>query len=79
MLFDAKTPHGDLANKWSKHKFDLKLVNPANKKKYTIEASIILKFEKSENILERIIKIINDPTPIDKKKFLIKIARIYAS
>ena len=36
MSFDAKIPQGDLANKWSKHKFDLKLVNPSNKKKYTV-------------------------------------------
>ncbi|WP_353195858.1 fumarate reductase/succinate dehydrogenase flavoprotein subunit, partial [Parapedobacter defluvii] len=27
---------GPLAEKWSKHKFNLKLVNPANKRKYTI-------------------------------------------
>jgi len=36
MNLDAKTPSGPLAEKWSKHKFDLKLVNPANKRKYTI-------------------------------------------
>src|ERR1700759_3807469 len=33
---DAKIPAGPLAEKWSKHKFDLKLVNPANKRKYDI-------------------------------------------
>jgi succinate dehydrogenase / fumarate reductase flavoprotein subunit len=33
---DAKTPSGPLAQKWSKHKFDMKLVNPANKRKYSV-------------------------------------------
>src|SRR6266404_3135234 len=33
---DAKIPKGPLAEKWSKHKFDLKLVNPANKRKYDV-------------------------------------------
>jgi succinate dehydrogenase / fumarate reductase, flavoprotein subunit len=33
---DAKIPAGPLAKKWSKRKDDLKLVNPANKRKYTI-------------------------------------------
>src|SRR5580698_7928416 len=36
MSLDAKIPEGPLAEKWSKHKFDLKLVNPANKRKYDI-------------------------------------------
>lgn len=36
MTLDAKIPEGALADKWSKHKFNLKLVNPANKRKYTI-------------------------------------------
>jgi succinate dehydrogenase / fumarate reductase flavoprotein subunit len=36
MKLDAKIPEGPLAEKWSKHKFNLKLVNPANKRKYTI-------------------------------------------
>ena len=36
MTLDAKIPQGPLAEKWSKHKFDLKLVNPANKRKYDI-------------------------------------------
>jgi succinate dehydrogenase / fumarate reductase flavoprotein subunit len=34
MNFDAKTPSGPLEQKWTKHRFDLKLVNPANKRKY---------------------------------------------
>jgi succinate dehydrogenase / fumarate reductase flavoprotein subunit len=29
-------PSGPLADKWRKHRFDMKLVNPANKRKYTI-------------------------------------------
>src|SRR5271170_5797459 len=33
---DAKVPSGPLENKWEKHKGDIKLVNPANKRKHTI-------------------------------------------
>jgi succinate dehydrogenase / fumarate reductase flavoprotein subunit len=33
---DSKIPSGPLADKWSKHKTDIKLVNPANKRKYEI-------------------------------------------
>src|SRR3974390_3659431 len=36
MTLDAKIPSGPLASKWQKHKFDLKLVNPANKRKFDI-------------------------------------------
>lgn len=36
MILDAKIPSGPLADKWSKHKFDMKLVNPANRRKYKI-------------------------------------------
>ena len=36
MKLDAKIPEGPLAEKWPKHKFNLKLVNPANKRKYTV-------------------------------------------
>ena len=36
MLLDAKIPEGLLAEKWEKHKFNVKLVNPANKRKYDI-------------------------------------------
>ncbi|WP_207428352.1 fumarate reductase/succinate dehydrogenase flavoprotein subunit [Pedobacter sp. SYSU D00535] len=36
MILDSKIPDGPLAEKWSKHKFNLKLVNPANKRKYTV-------------------------------------------
>ena len=33
---DARIPDGPLAAKWDRHKFEMKLVNPANKRKYTI-------------------------------------------
>lgn len=36
MILDSKIPDGPLAEKWTKHKFNLKLVNPANKRKYDI-------------------------------------------
>ena len=36
MQLDSKVPGGPLAEKWDRHRFDLKLVNPANKKKYHI-------------------------------------------
>src|SRR5437868_10792402 len=36
MPLDSKTPSGPLATKWDKHQFDLKLVNPANKRKFDV-------------------------------------------
>ncbi len=36
MPLDAKIPGGPLAEKWDRHLFELKLVNPANKRKYDI-------------------------------------------
>jgi len=36
MQLDARIPAGPLADKWDKHRFELKLVNPANKKKFDI-------------------------------------------
>ncbi len=36
MKFDAKIPSGPIEKKWDAHRFDLKLVNAANKRKYTI-------------------------------------------
>ena len=36
MKLDSKIPEGPLAEKWTKHKFNMKLVNPANKRKYDI-------------------------------------------
>tara|TARA_B100001996_G_scaffold111086_1_gene84154 strand:- start:2579 stop:4744 length:2166 start_codon:yes stop_codon:yes gene_type:complete len=34
--FDSRIPPGDLHSKWTSHKFNMKLVNPANKRKYTV-------------------------------------------
>src|SRR3977135_33591 len=36
MSLDAKIPSGPLAQKWDKHRFDMKLVNPANKRKFDV-------------------------------------------
>lgn len=36
MILNSKIPEGPLADKWSKHKFDMKLVNPANRRKYHV-------------------------------------------
>src|SRR5512136_1417229 len=36
MALDSRIPAGPLEQKWTKRKSDLKLVNPANKRKYTI-------------------------------------------
>ena len=36
MKLDSKVPGGPLAEKWDRHRFELKLVNPANKRKYDI-------------------------------------------
>ncbi|MBO0360597.1 fumarate reductase/succinate dehydrogenase flavoprotein subunit [Hymenobacter sp. BT186] len=36
MFQDSKIPEGPLTEKWEKHKFNVKLVNPANKRKYDI-------------------------------------------
>jgi len=33
---DARIPSGPLAEKWNRHRFEMKLVNPANKRKNTI-------------------------------------------
>ena len=33
---ESKTPSGPLAGKWEKHKTEIKLVNPANKRKYEV-------------------------------------------
>lgn len=33
---DPKIPDGPLSQKWDKHRFDSKLVNPANKRKYSV-------------------------------------------
>jgi succinate dehydrogenase / fumarate reductase flavoprotein subunit len=36
MILDSKIPAGPLVEKWTKHKFNSKLVNPANKRKYEV-------------------------------------------
>lgn len=36
MKLDAKIPDGPLPEKWSSHKFKMKLVNPANRRKYSV-------------------------------------------
>jgi len=36
MQLDSKIPAGPLEQKWSKHKMDSKLINPANKRKFNI-------------------------------------------
>ncbi len=36
MTLDAKAPGGPLADKWDRHKFESKLVSPANRRKYTV-------------------------------------------
>lgn len=36
MKLESKIPEGPLAEKWTKHKFNMKLVNPANKRKYDV-------------------------------------------
>lgn len=33
---DAKAPSGPIEQRWDKHRFEMKLVNPANRRKYTI-------------------------------------------
>lgn len=33
---DAKIPSGPIADKWTKHKMDSRLINPNNKRKYTV-------------------------------------------
>ncbi len=33
---DSKIPAGPIEQKWDKHKFDSKLINPANKRKFTV-------------------------------------------
>jgi len=36
MILDGKSPSGPLAAKWEKHRHEMKLVNPANKRRYRI-------------------------------------------
>ena len=36
ITLDAKIPSGPVASKWERHQFEMKLVNPANKRKHTL-------------------------------------------
>ena len=36
MILDGKAPTGRIQDSWDKHRFELKLVNPANKRKFRI-------------------------------------------
>lgn len=36
MILDGKAPTGPIESTWDRHKFDMKLVNPANKRKFKI-------------------------------------------
>ncbi|MBM3824747.1 MAG: fumarate reductase/succinate dehydrogenase flavoprotein subunit [Verrucomicrobia bacterium] len=36
MKLDSKIPSGPLAQKWERHKFEMKLVNPANKRRFDV-------------------------------------------
>ncbi len=36
MILDGKTPTGPIEKSWDKHRFDMKLVNPSNKRKFKI-------------------------------------------
>ncbi|PYR77435.1 MAG: fumarate reductase/succinate dehydrogenase flavoprotein subunit [Acidobacteria bacterium] len=36
MTLDSKTPSGPLAEKWDRHRFESRLVNPANRRKFSV-------------------------------------------
>ncbi len=36
MNLDARIPGGPISEKWTRHQFDMKLVNPSNKRKYNV-------------------------------------------
>src|SRR4051794_37252566 len=36
MELNSRTPSGPIEKRWEQHRFDMKLVNPANKRKYNI-------------------------------------------
>ena len=36
MILDGKCPSGPIQQTWDKHRFDLKLVNPSNKRRYSV-------------------------------------------
>jgi len=36
MALASKVPDGSIDKKWDQHRFEMKLVNPANKRKYNV-------------------------------------------
>jgi succinate dehydrogenase / fumarate reductase flavoprotein subunit len=36
MTLDSRIPSGPIAEKWDRHRFEMKLVNPANRRKFTV-------------------------------------------
>ena len=40
MQLDAHIPGGNISEKWTRHKFELKLVNPTNKRKFKVIVEI---------------------------------------
>ncbi|MSW32760.1 MAG: hypothetical protein F2847_08080, partial [Actinobacteria bacterium] len=36
ITLDSKVPSGPIEDRWTNHKFNMKLVNPANKRKFTV-------------------------------------------
>ena len=36
MSLNSRVPSGPIERKWDKHRFEMKLVNPANKRKYSV-------------------------------------------
>ena len=36
IVLDSRIPSGPIEDRWTNHKFDMKLVNPANKRKFTV-------------------------------------------
>ena len=41
MKLDARAPSGPIEQQWAKAKFEMRLVNPANKRKYKVIAFAI--------------------------------------
>ena len=58
MKLDPKIPSGPLAEKWDKHRFEMKLVNPANKRKYTASKAAVILVK--PNIQERALRLLPD-------------------
>ena len=49
MILDSKIPGGSIEEKWTKHKFELKLVNPANKR--VLALPVLLPLHPSPNLV----------------------------